>query len=65
VQFVAWNGDLLSCSSDLCGTTRLGSVLTDDLEAVLEHKEVLQNPRLHFDYCQRCPDEFPAERIAR
>jgi MoaA/NifB/PqqE/SkfB family radical SAM enzyme len=65
LQFVAWNGDLLSCCSDLSGATRLGSVLTDELEAVLEHKEALKNPRLHFDYCKRCPDEFPAEKIAR
>jgi molybdenum cofactor biosynthesis enzyme MoaA len=64
-QFVAWNGDLLSCCSDLSGATRLGSVLTDELEAVLEHKEALQNPRLHFDYCKHCPDEFPAAKIPR
>ncbi len=64
-QFVAWNGDLLSCCSDLGGGTRLGSVHTDELEAVLEHKEALQNPRLHFEYCKRCPDEFPAAKLAR
>jgi molybdenum cofactor biosynthesis enzyme MoaA len=63
-QFVAWNGDLLSCCSDLSGTTRLGNVVSDELEAVLERKEVLGNPRVHFDYCKSCLDEFPAEKLA-
>jgi MoaA/NifB/PqqE/SkfB family radical SAM enzyme len=65
IQFVAWNGDFLSCCSDLSGTTRLGSVLTSDLEAVLDEKERIGNPRKHFAYCQGCRDEYPAERIRK
>ena len=65
VQFVAWNGDLLSCCSDLSGTTRLASVLTSELVGVLDEKERIGNPRKHFAYCKGCRDEYPAERIRK
>lgn len=63
VQFVAWNGDLLSCCSDLSGSTRMANIMEDDLEQVLEHKEQIGNPRLHFDYCKTCLDEYAPEQI--
>ena len=65
IQFIAWNGDLLGCCSDLDGETRIGNIHDNSLETLLMKKWEINNPRRRFARCRTCPDVFSAESVGK
>jgi uncharacterized radical SAM superfamily Fe-S cluster-containing enzyme len=56
IQFIASNGDMLACCSDIDGGTCIGSALTTTLQTLLMKKKEIGNPRRSFRQCRECPD---------
>jgi MoaA/NifB/PqqE/SkfB family radical SAM enzyme len=54
--FVAWSGDVLACCHDLAGGTRLGNLVTDPLDSILEKKAEIAHRGVMFNICRGCVD---------
>ncbi|MCP5004661.1 MAG: hypothetical protein GY941_12095, partial [Planctomycetes bacterium] len=55
--FVTWEGEVLACCHDLKGSTRIGSLLTEDVSLISERKRSLNKmDTLPFCVCQQCDE---------
>ncbi|MBF0545226.1 MAG: radical SAM protein [Candidatus Riflebacteria bacterium] len=62
-SFITWQGDLLSCCHDLTGTTKLGNILSDPHEKLLETKTNLMFNGPDFPICQKCDEPAKSRAI--
>jgi len=58
IIFIAWNGDVLACCQDMNGSTKLGSLLEDNLEDILKRKEKIIRTGKWFEICDQCDDPY-------
>lgn len=58
IVFITWNGDILACCQDMNGNTKLGNLLEDDLEDILERKERIIRAGKWFEVCDQCDDPY-------
>lgn len=56
--FVAWSGDVLACCHDLSGKTRLGNLVDDDLDEILDKKSRIAQRGVMFNICRGCVDMY-------
>jgi len=56
--FVAWTGEVLSCCHDLDGVAKIGNLLTDPLENIVQFKESLRGQGAIFPMCASCNDLY-------
>lgn len=56
--FVAWTGEVLACCHDLDGVGKIGDLLTDPLEQIVQFKESLRGRGAVFPMCASCNDLY-------
>jgi hypothetical protein len=61
-SFIAWTGDVLSCCHDISGTTRLGNLVEEDLETIIDRKLSVVAFNRWFDICTNCDEPTRADR---
>ncbi|MDR4503968.1 MAG: radical SAM protein [Candidatus Scalindua sp.] len=55
--FVSWEGEVLACCHDLTGSTRIGSLITEEVHAIGERKESLHKMGSRpFFLCRTCDE---------
>ncbi|GJQ60900.1 MAG: hypothetical protein D8M57_15370 [Candidatus Scalindua sp. AMX11] len=55
--FVTWEGEVLSCCHDLTGSTRIGTLITEDVSLIAERKQGLnKKDSLPFSVCRQCDE---------
>jgi len=56
--FVAWTGEVLACCHDLEGKGRIGDLVTEDLDVILERKQKIVEDGVGFPMCENCNDMY-------
>ncbi|MGR3175711.1 MAG: radical SAM/SPASM domain-containing protein [Candidatus Scalindua sp.] len=54
--FVTWEGEVLACCHDLTGTTRIGSLVNDDVSIIAERKRKVLKDSMPFSVCGQCDE---------
>ncbi len=54
--FVTWEGEVLACCHDLTGTTRIGSLVNDDVRIIAERKRRALKNSMPFPVCGQCDE---------
>ncbi len=56
-SFVTWEGEVLACCHDLRGSTRIGTLTTEDVSLIAERKRCLsEGDSLPFFICRQCDE---------
>lgn len=58
IIFITWNGDVLACSQDMTGETKLGNITEDNIEIILERKKRVVKSGQWYDICNKCNDPY-------
>lgn len=56
--FVAWTGEVLACCHDLEGKGKVGDLVTEDIDVILERKRKIVQEGVNFPMCENCNDMY-------
>ncbi|WP_370574512.1 hypothetical protein [Methanomethylovorans sp.] len=56
--FIAFDGNIISCSNDAESSNLLGNIVSSDYASVAKTKSVLMMSRIGFDICRKCTDDY-------
>jgi hypothetical protein len=62
---VSWDGNVHVCCHDIAGTARIGSLLEEDLDTLIDRKLEIIADQKWFDICRRCDEKVRLETYTR